>query len=286
MAIPSSIPTTLADLSPFNIIIDKDPQTVSHSRASLFQLENECKKSKQNNQSLYGEKQSINSISPVSELVVTVPVRSSPLPYGTVPLSESPKPAQYVTIPNATFTIPNRTDTIQYGTIQDQNFAPVTVPVRLNSLQLDTCNSVPPHNTVPSSFVQGLNIPKRTDSCLRNKYKQMRKLSRTPLVVPRIIECAKDANPHLDQDNIMTAITMDLEVAPLAVSKPVPAAPEITQTGVCSNSSPNKHHHPKPNHTSGGKEESYRFSARLHKQRSYMPMAGRTTEEKTYLLSP
>jgi hypothetical protein len=105
-------------LNPFNIT-DKDPQTVSHPRASLFQSKNECKNTKQNNQSLYGEKQCINSISPISELAVTVPVRPSPLPYGTVPLSESPKTAQYVTIPKATFTIPDRTgtDTVQYGTI-------------------------------------------------------------------------------------------------------------------------------------------------------------------------
>ena len=73
---------------------------------------------------------------------------------------------------------------------------------------------------------------------------------------------------------------MDLEVAPLAVSEPVPGAPEITRTGACSNSSPIKHQHPKLNHTSGEEEESYRFSAGVHKQRSYMPMAARTTEGK------
>jgi hypothetical protein len=112
------------------------------------------------------------------------------------------------------------------------------------------------------------------------------KISRNQLIVPRIIDHSKDGNPHLDQNNPMTVITMDFEVAPLAVLEPVPGAPEIIQTGVCSNSSPNKHHHLKPNHTSCGKEESYRFSARVHKQRSYMPMAARTTEKKTYLLSP
>ncbi len=63
----------------------------------------------------------------------------------------------------------------------------------------------------------------------------------------------------------MTVITMDLEVAPLAILEPIPGASEITRTGVCSNSSPIKHQHPKPNHTIGGEEKSYRFSARVHK---------------------
>jgi hypothetical protein len=115
---------------------------------------------------------------------------------------------------------------------------------------------------------------------LRNKYTKKNKLSRTPLLVPRIIDHSKDANPHLDQNNPLTVITMDLEVAPLVVLEPAPGDPEITRTGVCSNSSLIKHQHPKPNHTSGGEEESYRFSARVHKQRSYMPMAARTTEGK------
>ena len=70
---------------------------------------------------------------------------------------------------------------------------------------------------------------------------------------------------------------MDLEVAPLVVLEPVPGAPVITRTGVCSNSSPIKHQHPKPNHASDGEEELYIFSAGMHKQRSYMPMAARTT---------
>ena len=73
---------------------------------------------------------------------------------------------------------------------------------------------------------------------------------------------------------------MDLEVAPLVVPKLVPGAPEISRTGVCSNSSRIKHQHPKPNHASCGKEESYRFSAGVHKQRFCMQMAARTTEGK------
>jgi hypothetical protein len=65
------------------------------------------KATKQNIQSLYGEKQSINSKFPIavskslldslpsvnkshiSELVVTIPIRSNSVQYDTIPLSES-----------------------------------------------------------------------------------------------------------------------------------------------------------------------------------------------------
>jgi hypothetical protein len=99
------------------------------------------------------------------------------------------------------------------------------------------------------------------------------------MVVPRIIDHSKDANPRLDQVNSLTIITMDLEVAPVAFLEPVPEAPEITRTRVCSNSSPIKHQkHLKPNHASGGEKESYKFSAGVHKQSLRMPMVARTTE--------
>jgi hypothetical protein len=65
----------------------------------------------------------------------------------------------------------------------------------------------------------------------------------------------------------------------LDVFEPVAGAPGITRTGVCPNSSLIKHEkHPKPNHASGGQEESYRFSAGVHKQSLRMPMAARTRE--------
>ena len=74
---------------------------------------------------------------------------------------------------------------------------------------------------------------------------------------------------------------MDLEDAPLAVPEPVPGAPEITRTGVCSNSSPiRRSHHPKPNHARGGEEESYRFSAGVQKQSLRMPTAPQIPEGK------
>jgi len=107
-----------------------------------------------------------------------------------------------------------------------------------------------------------------------------KKFSRIPLIVPRIIDHSKDDDPHLDQSNPMTVKTMDLEDAPFVVCEPAPGAPEITRTGVCSNSSPIKHHHPKLNRDSGGEEEWYRFSAGVHKQRLCMPMAARTIKGK------
>ena len=45
-------------------------------------------------------------------------------------------------------------------------------------------------------------------------------------MVPRIIDHSKDANPHLDQSNPLTIITLDLEVAPLAIAEPVPGLPK------------------------------------------------------------
>jgi len=237
---------------------------------------------KQNNQSLYGEKQCINSILPtavsksllnslptvnkshISELAAAVPIHSNSIQHGTVPLSESPNTAQYVIVPKVAFTTFDHTDVVQYGTSSNQDLLTVTIPIRLKYVQFDTSNSVPPCEIVSPSFVQGLYMPKRNDSCLRNKYTKKIKLSRTPLIVPSIIDHSKDDNPHLDQDNILTVITMDLEVAPLVVFEPVPGLPEITRTGVCSYSSPIKHHHLKLTHVKGGEEESYRFSAGVH----------------------
>ena len=145
-------------------------------------------------------------------------------------------------MPEVTYPNHDNTCTIQYGTTLNQDLihVKVPVPIRSNSVQYDivppfvSLNAVHSHTvpentqtnlhgtstgiqkydtlsksnyvpaTVPPSFVQGLYIPKRTDSCLRNKYTKKRKLSRTSLVVPRIIDHSKDANPHLDQSNPLT----------------------------------------------------------------------------------
>ena len=53
-----------------------------------------------------------------------------------------------------------------------------------------------------------------------------------------------------------------------------------TWPGVGTNPSNIKYHHPKAYQCSDGKESTYIFSEGMHKQRSCMPMAARTTEEK------
>ena len=75
------------------------------------------------------------------------------------------------------------------------------VPGVFNIVNYGTpCNQDSIHVTVPFSFVQGYKTSKR-------------KLSRTPLIVPRIIELSKDANPHLDQRVApLTVITTDVVV--------------------------------------------------------------------------
>jgi hypothetical protein len=72
-----------------------------------------------------------------------------------------------------------------------------------------------------------------------------------------------------------------------------PAVPEPEALGgptgtpprVGSNPSNIKYKQPIPNHFSGGKESTFRFSAGVHKQRPCMPVATRTTEGKiTYVV--
>ena len=165
-----------------------------------------------------------------SEVAVTVPVRSDSVQYGTVPPSSIPDTVHKDTVPEVAYPTLDRTETAQYGTSLNQDPVPTTVPIRLNTVQYHVPPSESPstvyfdnvpetalansHRTntedystlskfnyipamVPPSFVQGLIMPKRTDSCLRNKYTKKRKLSRTPIVVTRIIDHSKDAKTKL-----------------------------------------------------------------------------------------
>ena len=68
-------------------------------------------------------------------------------------------------------------NTVQHGTPFNQGFVLVTVTF---------------------SFEQGLKTSKRNNTHYKNKYLK-KKFSRTPLIVPRIIELSKDADPHLDR---------------------------------------------------------------------------------------
>ena len=90
--------------------------------------------------------------------------------------------------------------------------------------------------TVPLAFVQGLKPSKRSNTHCKNKYKK-KKFPRTPLLVPRIIELSKDADPHLDQGLIvdpLIVVTMGLAVPePDAIGQP----PKGFYPGVGSNPS-------------------------------------------------
>jgi len=107
--------------------------------------------------------------------------------------------------------------------------------------------------TVPLAFVQGLKASKRNNTHFKNKYLKKRKFSRTPLLVPRAIELYKIVDPHLDQGlilDLLIVVTMDQVVPePDALGPPFNAC---FYPGVSSNPSTIKHHHPKPNHESGG----------------------------------
>ena len=187
-----------------------------------------------------------------------------------------PNSAQYST-GTCTVSSPNP-DMVQYGSIPG-----VIDPTTVRTDSVPHCTILSPEIvplTVPFTFFQGLKMPRRIDSHLRNKYTKIRKNSRTPLTVPRIIEHSKDADPHLDQSNPLTVITMDLENAPLAFPEPAPGVPKGTRTGVSSNPSTIQYQNPKPNHSAGGEEVPYRFSAGIHKHRPRMPVAACTTEGK------
>ena len=196
----------MAILSPFNLT-DKDSQIVPHSRAShVFSdpfvvtnqnIESLCflKHNKESicpsvsrnpDQEISPKTLSSTQMSQIPEIVVTLPIRSNTVRVSTVPRTVLSPTEMYHTVPG----VPN---TVQYSTPCNPDYVPITVPF---------------------SFVQGLKTSKRNNTHFKNKYKK--KFSRTPLIVPRIIELSKDVDPHLDQRVApLTAITMDLVVLEL-----------------------------------------------------------------------
>ena len=54
-------------------------------------------------------------------------------------------------------------------------------------------------------FVQGFKTSKRSNT--HSEKRRKNKFSRTPLIVPRIIELSKDVDPHLDQDASLTVMS-------------------------------------------------------------------------------
>jgi len=246
--IPWNITSTVASLNPFNTI-DKSSHSVSQLRAFHDFSKNSHTKT-ENENSMWSKKQNIKSKCPVvvtdntllqNEALLQITVPLGGVLHGvslddSITKTESshsygfPNSAQYST-GTCTVSSPNP-DMVQYGTIPGV-IDPTTV--RTDSVPHCTILSpeiVPP--TVPLTFLQGLKMPRRIDSHSKNKYTKIRKNSRTPLFVPRIIEHSKDADPHLDQSNPLTVITMDLENAPLAFPEPAPGVPKGTRTGVSS----------------------------------------------------
>ncbi len=143
----------------------------SNTHSRVYHFSSNCFKStKQNNQSLYTVKQIINSISPttnnklhfdllpplnksqISEVVVTVPIRSNSVQYDNVPLSLSHDTVHNGTVLEVAYPALDRTDIVQYGTSLSQDLVPFTVPIRLNPLQYDT---VPSYDIVPPSGSPG-----------------------------------------------------------------------------------------------------------------------------------
>ena len=117
------------------------------------------------------------------ETVVTVPVSSDTVRFNTVPRIVRSDTKLYDTVLGVF-------NAVHYGTPCTQDFVLVTVPF---------------------SFVQGSKTSKRNNTHIRNK--NNKKYSRTPLIVPRIIDQYKDADPHLDRAEAPLAfITMDLVV--------------------------------------------------------------------------
>ena len=115
-------------------------------------------------------------------------------------------------------TTPTRADTVRFSNVprivrSDAEIYGTILGV-FDALHYGTpCNQDYVHVTAPFSFLQGLNSSKRSNSHLRNKYNK--KHSRTPLIVPNIIDQYKDVDPHRDQRAapLSRVITMDMFVS-------------------------------------------------------------------------
>jgi hypothetical protein len=104
-----------------------------------------------------------------SETLVTTTICSDTVRFNTVPRIVRSDTKMYDNVPGVF-------NTVLHGTPCNQNYVPITVPF---------------------SFVQGLKTSKRNNTHLRNKCNK--NSSRTPLIVPRIIDQSKDVDPHRDQ---------------------------------------------------------------------------------------
>ncbi len=119
----------------------------------------------------------------------TLPIRSKSARYDIVPLFQIPDIVHNGIVPEAAYPTLDRTDIVQYGTSLNQDLVPITVPIRLDSVQYDI---VPPYDTVPPSVshvaVHYDTVPeilyanlKRTDT---EKYDTLFNLDYVPVTVP------------------------------------------------------------------------------------------------------
>ena len=121
-----------------------------------------------------------------------------------------------------------RSGTPRYG-IVPYNIVPNAIHLELIHPSIvqskNILNSIHVPLTVPLTFVQGSKSSKRKNTHFKNKDSKEKNYPRTPLLVPRIIELSKDADPHLDQGLIvdpLTVVTMGLFVPePVALGQPL-----------------------------------------------------------------
>ena len=100
-------------------------------------------------------------------------VRNGTVPCNTSPYHLAQRTVQYDTVPKLPISISDYPFLVRYG------------------------RDFPEPSTVPLTFVQGLKPYNRKSTHSRNKFTK-KKISRTSLIVPRIIEHSKDVDPHLD----------------------------------------------------------------------------------------
>ena len=111
------------------------------------------------------------------------------------------------TVPNFVRSGTPQYGTVPYSTVPDANHLELIYPSTVQSK--NSLNSISVPLTVPLTFVQGLNTPKRKNTHFKNKYLKKKNFPRTPLLVPRIIELSKDADPHLDRGLIVDPLKIE-----------------------------------------------------------------------------
>ena len=172
LPIPSSIPSTLAALTPFNNI-DKDPQNVSQLRESHYFLLDTVT-TNQSIKSLCPLNQSIKPKYPLSDesdltSSKAVPKTLSPpnmtLSTETVPVRDDS--VRHDTVPNFVRSGTPQYGTVPYNIVPDENHMELIYPSTVQSISILSTILVP--LTVPLAFLQGLKPSKRSNTHCKNK---------------------------------------------------------------------------------------------------------------------